>query len=213
LTALKELLARYAAWIWSLLEPLGAWGVFGIAAVDAAFMGLPLDPVVAGYVYAKPHLFWAYVLMASAGSALGSSVLYIIGHKGGELLLHKSGPRHVIEAFRARFARRQFLALMIPAILPPPTPLKLFVLAAAVFGMSYRMFLLALFTGRVIRFSILSLLTILFGPQIVRMTRTVLSEHLPWVLGGLAFAAAAWTLSRYLKKREPVPQEDEASGS
>lgn len=208
MSAIRELLERYAAWVWSLLEPLGSWGVFGIAAIDAAFMGLPLDPVVASYVYSKPHLFWVYVLMASAGSALGSSVLYVIGHKGGELLLHKSGPRHIIEKFRLRFARQQFLALMIPAILPPPTPFKLFVLAAAVFGMSYRMFVLAIFAGRVVRFSILSLLTILFGPQIVRVTRMLLSEYLPWVAGAVIVSALLWMLSRRLRRPGEAPQED-----
>lgn len=213
MSAIRELLERYAAWVWSLLEPLGSWGVFGIAAIDAAFLGLPLDPVVASYVYAKPHLFWAYVLMASAGSALGSSVLYAIGHKGGELLLHKSGPRHVIERFRARFHRQQFLALMVPAILPPPTPFKLFVLAAAVFGMSYRMFLLAIFAGRVVRFSVLAVLTLMFGPQIVRVSKLLLREHLPLVLAGAAIVLLLWLLVRRRRASDAALAEDETSGA
>ena len=52
---IKKLLAKWTLFLWTLLKPLGAWGVFAIAAIDSAAVGMPLDPVVAGYVYLQPQ--------------------------------------------------------------------------------------------------------------------------------------------------------------
>ena len=89
LNTIKHIFLRYTAFLWALLKPLGAWGVFVIAALDGAALGLPMDPVVATYVYQDRSRFLLYVLMASTGSALGSIVIYGIGYVGGEELLRK----------------------------------------------------------------------------------------------------------------------------
>src|SRR6266851_4725446 len=170
--ALKIFFTKYTVFIWAVLKPLGAWGVFGIGFIDSAFLGLPLDAIVAGYVYQNPGRAWMYVLMAAAGSALGSSVVYVIGHKGGELLLERRMSRERIARMRDKFERQEFLALAIPAVLPPPTPFKLF--------------MLAVFLGRTVRFTILALLTIKFGPQIVDVAGSLLRDHLGLSLAILA---------------------------
>lgn len=174
---IKSIIARYTAWVWSVLEPLGAWGVFGIATVDAAFLGIPLDPVVASYVYNDQSRFMMYVLMASVGSTLGSSVIYFIGRKGEELLLEKRIPKAKLDKIRASFERHEILALAVPAMMPPPTPFKLFVLTAGALKMRYSHFFFAIFIARMVRFTILSLLTLKFGPQIVSLTGTLWREH------------------------------------
>jgi membrane protein YqaA with SNARE-associated domain len=205
LRTLKLIFNKYTAFIWALLKPLGAWGVFGIGFIDSAFWGLPLDAVVAGYCYANPGRAWMYVLMASAGSALGSSVVYVVGHKGGELLLERRISRERIERMRDKFERQEFLALAIPAMLPPPTPFKLFLLAAAVFQMRYRSFLLAIFVGRVVRFIILALLVLKFGPQIVDIAGSLLRDHLALSLGIFAVGVAAilgWILTRRRRRKK-----------
>jgi len=65
LDTIKRILTRYTKWLWALLAPLGPWGVFVIAAVDAAFFGLPMDAVVAGYVYKQPSKFFLYVILGT----------------------------------------------------------------------------------------------------------------------------------------------------
>jgi len=202
---LKYILARYTLFLWSVLKPLGTWGAFGIAAIDAAFIGLPLDPVVASYVYNDRPRFLLYAIMASAGSALGSLVLYAIGYKGGELLLRKRISKERFEKIRHTFAKREFLALMFPSMLPPPAPFKLFVLSAGVFEMHFTRFLLAIFTGRMVRFLILSILTILFGPQIVTLAGVLLRKHLGVTLGTLA-AVMVIVYLIYRMWREPVAE-------
>ena len=96
-----------------------------------------MDAVVAGYVYKQPSKFFLYVILAAAGSAVGSIVLYLIGYTGGEVLLRKRLSAERFGRIHASFEKHEFWALMFPAMLPPPTPFKLFVLAAAAFEMRF----------------------------------------------------------------------------
>jgi membrane protein YqaA with SNARE-associated domain len=200
---LKHILSRYTIFVWGLLKPLGVWGAFGIAAIDAAFLGLPLDPVMAGYIYNDRSRFLLYAVMASAGSALGSLIIYAIGYEGGELLLRKriSGPR--FDKIRRSFEKRGFWALMIPATLPPPAPFKLFVLSAGVFEMHFTYFLLSVFCGRMVRFLVLSALTLFFGPQVVTFAGILIHNHPALTLGSAAVLIIAIYFI-YRLWREPV---------
>jgi len=191
LNTIKHILSRYTHFIWSVLQPLGSWGIFAVAILDSAAFGIPLDPVVAGYVYAHPVKIWLYVFVASAGSAVGSLVPYGIGRAGGELLLLKRIDRERFERIRDRFENQEFFAMMVPAMLPPPTPFKLFLLSAGVFEMRPYLFLLSIFVGRVIRFLILGFLVVKFGPGIVSMLTAVMARHLSWVFVGFAILLAA----------------------
>ena len=183
---IKKLLTRYTNFLWALLSPLGVWGVFAIAAIDSALLGMPLDAVVGGYIYAKPQLFFLYVIMASAGSALGSIVIYVIGYKGGEVLIEKRMGKERFDRMRARFEKQEFVAVMIPAMLPPPAPFKLVVLSAAVLEMKLSRFLLAIFAGRLVRFLILAVLVLYLGPSAVNLIGTMITRHL-----GLSIVLAA----------------------
>ncbi len=160
---LKVILAKYKLLL-GILLPWGPWGVMAIAALDAAALGMPLDLVVAQFVWADKPRFLLYCFMGAIGSALGSLVVYGIGYKGGEELLVKRIGRARFEKIHARFEKSEFLTLALPAMLPPPTPFKLFVLAAGVAEMSVWRFLLGVFAGRMARFLILSFLTLKFGP-------------------------------------------------
>ncbi len=200
MNTIKHILQRYTAFLWGVLKPLGAWGVFSIAGIDASFLGLPLDPVVATYVYSNPHRLLLYVIMASAGSAVGSMVLYFIGYKGGEVLLEKRIPKAKFEKIRSSFDRHEFWALMFPAMMPPPFPFKLFVLAAAAFEMRFERFLLAIFAGRFVRFMILAVLTVKFGPQAMNIARRVFLHHMPLVVGVVLAVLIALLIWRRKKR-------------
>jgi membrane protein YqaA with SNARE-associated domain len=202
LKTIKHIFSRYTAFLWALLKPLGAWGVLVAAALDGAFLGLPIDAVVAGYVYQDPARFLLYALMASAGSALGSIVIYVIGYKGGEELLRKRIPPERFEKIHAAFDKHPFWGLMLPAMLPPPTPFKLFVLAAAVSEMGFVRFLLAIFSGRLVRFLLLGLLTIKFGPDVVHLFGTLFRQHYYLILEAILVGLVVWWVMRRKKKRK-----------
>jgi membrane protein YqaA with SNARE-associated domain len=191
---------KYTAWL-AALKTLGAWGVFIIAILDAAAFGVPMDPLVAGYVYSNPHKAWLYCLAGAVGSALGSLVPYGLGRAGGELFLLKRIDEARLRRIRDRFERQEFLALMVPATLPPPTPFKLLVFSAGVFEMKPLSFLLAIISGRLIRFGVLSVLTIIFGPQIVAQTKELIHTH-PWVLVliGIGLILVGYLVFRLLRQ-------------
>src|SRR5579859_3264171 len=171
---------KYIAWL-SALKALGAWGVFIVSILDAAAFGVPMDPLVAGYVYSNPHKAWLYCVAGALGSALGSLIPYGLGRAGGELFLLKRIDEAKLQRIRDRFERQEFLALMVPAMLPPPTPFKLLVFSAGVFEMKPVAFVLAIISGRLVRFGVLSVLTVIFGPQIVAETKVLIKTH-PWYL-------------------------------
>lgn len=189
-----HILARYTAWIWHLLGPLGIWGVFVVAFADSALLGMPVDAVVAAYVYNDRRHFYLYVILASLGSALGSIPLYVIGYLGGEKLLRKRISEERFLRIHGSFERHEFWALMFPAMLPPPTPLKIFVLGAAVFEMRSGHFLAAIFAGRVVRFGVLALLTLRFGPQIIAMMGSMFRRHFYWVLAAAVAGVVMWVV-------------------
>jgi membrane protein YqaA with SNARE-associated domain len=194
------MLSRYTAFLWALLKPLGAWGVLVVAAIDGAFLGLPVDAVVAGYIYQNPARFLLYALMASVGSTLGSIVIYVIGYKGGEELLRKRIPPARFERIHNAFDKHPFWSLMLPAILPPPIPFKVFALAAAVSEMGFGRFLLAIFSGRMVRFLILGVLTIKFGPDVVHLVGTVFQQHYYLILEAIIVGLIVWSVMRRRKK-------------
>jgi membrane protein YqaA with SNARE-associated domain len=196
LKTIGHILARYTAWIWALLQHLGIWGVFTIAFADSALLGMPVDAIVAAYVYQDRRRLLFYVVMASLGSALGSIPLYIIGYLGGEKVLRKRISEERFLRIHQSFEQHEFWALMFPGMLPPPMPFKIFVLGAAVFEMKFRDFLAAIFAGRFVRFSVLALLTLWFGPRIVELMGTVFRRHIYWVLGAAAVGFVVWLVMR-----------------
>ena len=157
-----------------------------------------MDALIAVWVWKDKQHFWAYCLMAAVGSAIGGLLPYGLGRAGGELFLLKRVNREHYERLKLRFEKQEFLAMAIPSALPPPTPWKAFVFAAGVFEMRVVPFMGAVFTGRLIRWLILSVLVIKLGPGAL----TVVEHHALEVLivvGALAVIGfAIW----WIRKRQ-----------
>jgi len=201
LKAIKHIFSRYTAFLWAILKPLGIWGVFAATAIDGAALGLPVDVVVGAYIAQDHRRFLLYVAMAAAGSAIGSLVIYGIGYAGGEELLRKRVSAERFEKLHAAFEKHPFWSLMFPAMLPPPTPFKIFALGAAVAEMSIGHFLLAIFAGRAVRFGILGILVIRFGPGIVHTVTIFFNHHFHWLVLAAIVIVAAWLIIRAKQNR------------
>ncbi len=197
-----HILARYTAWVLGLMKLLGIWGVFVIAFADSALLGMPVDFIVATYVYQDRRRLLLYVAMASLGSALGSIPLYIVGYLGGEKVLRKRISEERFLKIHRSFEQHEFWALMFPGMLPPPLPYKIFVLGAAVFEMRFRDFLVAIFLGRFVRFGVLSVLVLWFGPPIVGLFGGVVKRHWIWVLVAILAGVCIWLVRRRRKSGE-----------
>jgi membrane protein YqaA with SNARE-associated domain len=211
LKTIAHILARYTAWILGTMKLLGIWGVFVVAFADSALLGMPVDFIVATYIYQDRKRMLIYILMASLGSALGSIPLYLLGYLGGEQILRKRIPEERFLKIHRSFEEHEFLALMLPGMLPPPTPFKVLVLAAAVFEMRFRDFLIAIFAGRFVRFLVLAILVLWFGPGIVGLFGGLFKRHWILLLAALALALVLWLVLRRQKRAPGVPAHRDLS--
>jgi membrane protein YqaA with SNARE-associated domain len=185
-----------AIFLANFLAKFGVFGVGAAALLDSSTIPIPMDAILAGYVWYDKSHFWLYCLLGAVGSAIGGLLPYGLGRAGGELFLLKHVNRERYERMRARFERQEFLAMMIPSMLPPPAPWKACVFAAGVFEMRVAPFMLSVFCGRMVRWLILSALVLIFGPSVVDLV----AHHGLLVLaivGGLAVVVfAVWWMRR-----------------
>jgi membrane protein YqaA with SNARE-associated domain len=192
-----HLLNKWNLVILPAIVKLGFWGAFAVSAVDASTIPVPMDAILAVWVWNdKPHC-WLYVLLASAGSAVGGLLPYGLGRAGGELFLLKRVNRERFEQMRDRFARQEFWAMAIPSMMPPPTPWKAFAFAAGVFEMRVPLYMLAIVVGRIVRWTVLSILVLKLGPDAVKLV----AQHGRLALAVLVLLAAAGGIGWWMKRK------------
>jgi membrane protein YqaA with SNARE-associated domain len=185
------------------IASLGLWGVGLVAILDSSSIPVPMDAVLAVFVWNNKSHFLFCCILASLGSSIGGLLPYGLGRAGGELFLLKRINRARFDTLRLRFEKQEFLAVMIPSMLPPPAPWKLFVFGAGVFEMRVLPFMLAVFTGRMVRWLILSALVLELGPG----AADLVAHHALWVvavIGVLALGGFAWWWIRKKRKGDPL---------
>lgn len=195
---LRIWLTGYQSSLGQLLAPLGGpWAILLVGLIDSAAFGLPLDPAVVFYVYRDPGRAFLYVLMVSIGSACGATVFYLLGYTGGERFVSKRVGEARYRRIHALMTRFGALALFIPAMLPPPTPFKLFEFSAGVARLRYPWFLAVVFCGRVARFSILAFLTCRIGPRVFTLVPTLVMFYRREMLIAGASALCVWVVAKH----------------
>ena len=154
------------------LLTLGPLGVFSISLLDSAFVPLPGGPdaAVIALSAVRPQWMPLYALAATLGSAIGSTGLYLAARRGGVRALRgfKPATRERVEGLLGRY---DMLAIMVPGVLPPPFPFKVFILSAGVFRLRLPRFLIAIFVGRAARFLLEGFLAVEFGDQALTLFR------------------------------------------
>jgi membrane protein YqaA with SNARE-associated domain len=214
----KNLFHKWNLWMLALLKPLGVWGVCALAIVDSSSIPMPIDAIVIGYVASDHAKFVIYAFMAALGSAIGALVPYYIGRAGGELFLLKRVNRERYEKLRDRFEKQEFLAIMVPSMMPPPMPVKLFEFAAGVFEMKTVWFFSAILLGKFLRFLLWAAITVFFGPAIVHTATRAFHEHLGVVLtcfGAIIIAIAFFVTRKIFDRRNgtrlPIEEADKTA--
>ncbi|HXD20668.1 MAG TPA: VTT domain-containing protein [Vicinamibacterales bacterium] len=186
----------FIKWVYGLALSLGGPGLFVVAFLDSSFISLPQinDLLVVLMVVRNKALMPYYVAMATLGSVAGCYVLYVIAERGGEAFLakrlHAGHTERALELYR----RRGVLALMVPAILPPPAPFKLFVLMAGLAEVRPLPFVLSIAVARGLRYLVIGALAIRYGDVALELMRTRGRVIAIWVAGIIVAAALGWWL-------------------
>jgi membrane protein DedA with SNARE-associated domain len=191
----------------SSIHHFGGLGVMLLAIGDSSFLSVPEgnDLLIVLLSAGKSWGTMAYyVAMTTFGSVIGCILLYSVGRKGGSPILKRRFSAKKIERAEKLFARYGILTVLIPSILPPPLPFKIFVLSAGVFRLNILTFLIAVVIGRTIRYSIWGVLAVLYGNPVKQFIQQNFKEM------GIAFFAAFALMSaliiiyciRYLKENK-----------
>jgi membrane protein YqaA with SNARE-associated domain len=179
-------------------------GLFLVALLDSSILTIPEgnDFLVVGMsigsVWSRVVL---YIGLTAAGSLAGSLCLYAIGRRGGNSLVRKKMAPEKMERIRGLFQKYGVLTLVIPSMLPPPCPFKIFVLGAGVFGIPMPRFLAAVGLGRLIRYTIWGTLAFRYGDAVRRYMVTNLPRAGMIGLGVLIAVLACWTVTVYFRRR------------
>ena len=164
---LAELLQKVMAWLLPIAEQLGAPGLAIIAFLDSSFLSLPQvgDALIVALTIQHPERWMLYSAATTIGSTAGCFVLYSIARRGGDAFLRRRFSEEQIERGLGLFRRYGLLAVIVPAILPPPTPFKIFVLLAGLAGVRPVAFIVGIAIGRGFRFGGEGWLAYRYGAQ------------------------------------------------
>jgi membrane protein YqaA with SNARE-associated domain len=180
---------------------LGGPGLFLVAFLDSSFLPLPgiTDVLLVITVTRNPAAMFWYVAMTVAGSVVGCLGLHYLGRKGGEALVRKRFTGEKIARAMGALQRNGVMAVLVPCLLPPPAPFKIFILLAGVAGISATRLATAIAIGRGVRYLALGILAVRYGERAMAYMRengTAVSLAAVGVLGAGFAAYLLWTRAR-----------------
>ena len=161
------MIATFLSTIQDWASGLGGVGLFVIALLDSSFLSFPQvnDILIIVLSTKYPARMPYYAGMTTIGSLIGCFGLYFVARRGGEAFMRKRLKGRYVDRAIALYQRYGLLAVVVPALLPPPVPFKLFVLMAGAAAVSPIKFGLAILIGRGIRYFGQGYLAVLYGEK------------------------------------------------
>lgn len=180
--------------------------MIAIGALDSSLLSLPEinDYLVVGRCFKQPSAAFYFPLFAAIGSVIGCLLLYTIMRRGGQALLRRRFKRENIERVERAYARYGFLAIAIPALLPPPMPFKIFVATAGTLEYPRWKFLVTVMIARSFRYYVEGILAVFYGRRVL----SFLSDNGLVVLSCVAAAAVILLLVYAIVNRRNVVAGD-----
>src|SRR5262249_5723587 len=177
-----------------------------IGALDSSLLSLPEvnDYITIARIANNPIEVYYFPLFPAIGSVIGCLLLYGIARRGGQFVINRFKPEH-FEWAKNLFRKWGVLALVLPALLPPPMPFKMFVAAAGVLNYPAMRFALVVMIARTVRYYFWGILAYFFHNEVRRMIDWM-GEHLIEVLGVLIGAFLMFLIARWLFLRSRSPK-------
>lgn len=185
---------------------LGAPGLFLISFLDSSVLTFPVinDLLLIELCIQHPARMPVYASLAMLGSVLGCVLLFYIAEKGGEALFHKHAGKRA-QAIHHWVVKNGFGGMLIAALLPPPTPFKVFVVAAGVFEVPVASFAAAITLARAVRYFGMGYLAIRYGHEAMPY---LIHHKLTVTVSLIALAVVSYVLSRVILRRRPGGEDE-----
>lgn len=203
--------------LFTFFSRMGGFGLVGFGILDSSFLFLPLgnDILLILLTARKPELFWYYALMAALGSVIGCTLTDSVSRKIGEAGMERIANPKRVKALRKRVEKHAWWALGLAALLPPPFPFTVFLVAVSGMQMSRWKVLSAVSAGRVVRFFIIALLAYHYGRQILRIARRPEVEYCLIALAVISIIGSVLSIVKWVRSsrgKEPQQQAAYAEG-
>jgi len=182
-----------------------------IGALDSSLLSLPEinDYLVVGRCIKYPGAVFYFPLFAAIGSVIGCLLLYTIMRRGGQAVLRRRFSRENIERVERAYARYGFLAIAIPAVLPPPMPFKIFVATAGTLEYPRWKFLATVMIARSLRYYVEGVLAVFYGRRVLLLMRDN-GLVIAIVVGAIAIVSLlGYTIIN--RRRQKTKEPDESS--
>jgi len=183
---------------------MGAPGLFVVAFLDSSFLSLPEinDLLLILMVTRHKSRMVLYALSATLGSIAGCLILYYIGRRGGDALVRKRFASDRVDRALDAVRRYGIMSVLIPSLLPPPAPFKIFVLLAGVAGISVPRFVIAIAIGRGLRYFGEGLLAVRYGDRALAYMEANAGTVTLVLAGVLVAAVVAYGIWRKARGRK-----------
>ena len=194
-------MGKFLSRLQSLALALGAPGLFLVTFLDSSFLSLPeaTDLLLIWMVVQHKSRMVLYASSAVLGSVVGCLALYFVGRAGGDALVRSRFNSASVDKTLGTIQRYGVLAVLVPCLLPPPAPFKIFILLAGVAGISVARFAIAIAIGRTIRYFTEGFLAVRYGDRAIEYVhangRTVSLALVGVILAGVA-GYYLWTKAR-----------------
>ena len=172
-----------------------------IGTLDSSLLSLPEinDYLVVARCLSDHKSVFYFPLFAAAGSVLGCLLLYSIMRRGGQAVMRRRFKAENIARVERAYARFGFLALAVPALLPPPMPFKIFVATAGALEYPRWRFTLTVMIARSVRYTVEGVLVILYGRRVLHFVRVNGLAVLSIAAALLIVGIGAYVLFRHIR--------------
>jgi CubicO group peptidase (beta-lactamase class C family) len=192
---------KFPPWLQRLVAVMGGGGLFVVTFLDSSVLSFPFlaDAVVIELSIERAARMPLYAAMAALGSLAGCIWLYLLAKKGGEAFFERRAGKGAVKAKRW-VAHNAFLSVFIPALLPPPFPFKIFVLAEGVFQVPLRTFAVALLLGRGLRYLAVGIFGVKYGAQSILF---LVTHGGAFAIGAIVVLVLLYIVSRLFFRDSP----------
>lgn len=154
-----------------------------VGAADSSLLSLPEvnDIITITRIAHNPSEVWYFPLIPAIGSVLGCLLLYYLARRGRDSITKRFHPE-AIKRVELIYRRWGFLAIAIPALLPPPLPFKIFVATAGALGYPPGRFAIVVLIARTVRYYFWGIAALIYREEVLHALKW-LEEHFALVLG------------------------------